>query len=773
MTEGPHTSDEREGSGAVLEPAVDGHGGEVVDGGPDDLPDAEVDDLPQAPPEAVAPNGVAPPVLTAGPEPGPVAGREVPAETAGAPEPETAGAPEPEPTKPEPATEAEATAPVSKRPPTRQLTTSVLRLANRAHGFLREVGHPALADKITEEAKRWGDASLTVIVAGDIKRGKSSLLNALVGHTDLLPVDADVATSVHLVLTYGPELVVEVTRLDENSEPSTATIDPADLIDVASMKGDEALRTGVTNVDVQMPNQLLQRGLALVDTPGVGGMSRGHRDITMAALLQADALLFAISAQEPVSRTELEFLAEASERIGSVVFVVTKSDLNTDDQNESMLAENRDKLRTHLGQLKEAAAEGDERAAELARRFGRLIDAPFVLTSSFLAEQAARRAAAGREEQAVRYRERSGLDRLEQLVGRSLDTREDVRLANILQLVTILLADVGTEQQDKLRILNDDRSVQEEVAGRKAKLDEFASQQARWRGSLATGIQRLQTEAGRKVARELNVVRNHYKVMIQNAADVESLIAVLPDNLEQSLNAAWTNLSTQANEDFSGILLRLMEDFGLEGLEMVLGDMQMPSGLRDMIDRQGDAGQDFTLLDDGVPLTMQTFTFGNIAGAGLGALGLATGGVGLLAYGIGAAIAFPLMKMRRKQRDKMKSVGEFNRVLNEALFGAEGIAKEFTTELTLRILDTRERIERMVEERLVARRKQLDEQQKELQQLLKSEMTTRGRAKQDVEKVLGDLHGIQQDTDKLRAAVDRSMTSSSGSSSGSSSSGAG
>ena len=104
------------------------------------------------------------------------------------------------------------------------------------------------------------------------------------------------------------------------------------------MRGDEVLRQGVTNVDVIRDHPLLERGLTLIDTPGVGGMSRGHRDITMAALQRADVLLFTISAQEPVSRTELEFLAEASERIDSVLFLVTKSDMNTDDRNAQLSA---------------------------------------------------------------------------------------------------------------------------------------------------------------------------------------------------------------------------------------------------------------------------------------------------------------------------------------------------------------------------------------------------------------------------------------------------
>ena len=36
----------------------------------------------------------------------------------------------------------------------------------------------------------------------------------------------------------------------------------------------------VTAADVLLEDPLLERGLTIVDTPGVGGMTRGHRDIT-------------------------------------------------------------------------------------------------------------------------------------------------------------------------------------------------------------------------------------------------------------------------------------------------------------------------------------------------------------------------------------------------------------------------------------------------------------------------------------------------------------
>jgi predicted GTPase len=645
----------------------------------------------------------------------------------------------------------------TRAPVRRKLTTDVLRFANTVHGFLEQHERADLAGRVSAEAARWNEADVSVIIAGDIKRGKSRLVNALVAHPGLLPVDADVATSIHLVVRYGDALSISVTRLHEG-DVRTDEIPPDQLIDYASMAGDESLREGVMSVEVRVNSPLLAGGLALIDTPGVGGMSRGHRDITMAALQRADALLFTISSEEPISRTELEFLAEASERIDTVVLVVTKADLNTDDRNEAMLAENREKIVAHQRALQHRADEGDERARELADRFERLVTAPFVLTSAYMAEQAVKRAERGRAEQAASYRERSGLDLLEGPLVRTVVTREDVRLANILQLARILVADVTSATEARLRALDGDRTVETELETQQAQLEEFASKQARWRSNLANAIQRLQTEAGRKVSRELNLVRNHYRELLEQPNLVDTIVDTLPEELERSLHASWNNLAEQARHDFDRVVVELLKEFGVEGMETVLGDLEMPSGLAEMIDRsQADTEHQFTLLDDALPLTMQTFTFGNIANAAGGALGIATGGLGLIAYGVGAAIAVPILRMRKQKAKQRQTVVEYQRILNEALFGQEGIAKEFTTELTLRIIDVRERVELLVEQRLAERRKELEQRRRELQSLLQTEMKQRARTKQVNEQMLGELAKLGGDAERLQDLVRASL----------------
>jgi predicted GTPase len=632
------------------------------------------------------------------------------------------------------------------------LAVQVVRLANRIHATLSDQGRADLAKEITDESALWNRQQLVVVACGDVKRGKSSLLNALLGRPGLLPVDADVATSANLIVTYGDTSSVLVTRLDDKGKAEQFTVELDQLVDVASMSGDPSQRAGVSLVEVTLPHPLLERGITLMDTPGVGGMSQGHRDIALVGLAQADVLLFTASAEEPIARTELEFLAEASARCDRMIIAVTKTDTNTEEQNAAMVAEHRDKLSVYANQL----------TADDADRLVRLAAAPLVLTSSHLAAQAARRLEAGRVEQAMALRERSGIDVLVSVLERSADNRDLIRVANLVSLLELLLTDGHRTLRLLQRTLDGDASAAEELAAKQRSLEEFASRQARWRTTLSNAISRLQLQSSRLVTHELGAVRDHYRSVIEQSDDAEALALSLPADLERSLHAAWNELVLKLNAEFTEKLGAVLDDLGADGMDAVLGSFEMPEGLRQFSGSRLGQRNDPNMLEDGLPVAMQTFTFANIANAAAGALGIATGGLGLLAYGIGASVAYPVAKLRRKAKTEHLVNAELQRHVADALFGQEGIAREFTTELSLRILDLREEVEQFVEQRLTERRKQLEQEHKELLALQKSEAGKRKELSSQAEGRIQALGKFRAELQPLRIGIERKLLEKSG-----------
>ncbi len=196
------------------------------------------------------------------------------------------------------------------------------------------LGRDDLATRVDEVGRRVARTETVVCVVGEFKQGKSALINALLGQP-VCPVDDDLATTAVTVVRYaddptvtirrrvGGEVVVETVPHDGVAE---WTLEHAGRGGQERSDGDDD--TGVVElVEIGLPHPLLRTGVALVDTPGVGGLNAGHGAATLAFLPSADALVFVTDASAELSATELAFLASAR-RAGPPVFVaVTKIDM--------------------------------------------------------------------------------------------------------------------------------------------------------------------------------------------------------------------------------------------------------------------------------------------------------------------------------------------------------------------------------------------------------------------------------------------------------------
>jgi hypothetical protein len=630
-----------------------------------------------------------------------------------------------------------------------QLVPAVLKYGNRLYGFLKNLDRDELAQRMADEAMRWKEDRTSIVVAGEIKRGKTSFINAVLGQSQLLPVDADVATSVHLAVGYAPQLVIRVTKSIDD-EVDQFTIRPDQLVDYGSMLGDPAKREGVEVIEVGLPHPLLERGLVLIDTPGVGGLTPGHRDIALSALGRADALVFTVSSQEPVLRSELDFLAEASERIDEVLFVLTKVDANADWAR--MLDENRDKMRQYLTQLQGRAhgPEATEHDKEIVRRFPRLLEDPFIPVSARMAERARARAEAGRVEQAAELHARSGFAPIEVELDRILRSREYVRLNNILRLGSSLLSRVEEEANQRIRIIDGDHTVQQEMADKQALLEDLVSKQSRWRQRFAGSVQRIQTETNRRVGRELGQIERTYR-QILNEHKPEELADTLPEELERSVYAAWLNLTGFMIAGFDEALTELMGSLEVEGLDVELAQMSVPGdmqiiGMRDRTNAEVGKG---SFLDDGLPLITSASIFSSMITKAIGAS--AMGGMGMM-FLPGLLVAGPVAYLRSKKRKSMQQRAEYLRVMKELLVE---VRQEFQSELSLKVLDVREKLETMIDEALGNRRKELELQRKDLAGLLKEDTARRAQLRAEAKELVQKVQAHRAEADKLRVAVDR------------------
>jgi ribosome biogenesis GTPase A len=195
------------------------------------------------------------------------------------------------------------------------------------------IPHPSeaqtsLVAKLDELQARLGEGLLRVAALGQFKRGKSTLLNALLG-APLLPMGVTPVTAIPTFIKAGDSTRIRVT-FDGDKEPivvSDSEKIPQILEEYISEAQNPHNRLRVAGVSIEAPSAFLRQGVTLVDTPGVGSTFLHNTNAAEAALSECDVAVFVLSADPPITATEVDYLEKVRKLIPKIFFVLNKADL--------------------------------------------------------------------------------------------------------------------------------------------------------------------------------------------------------------------------------------------------------------------------------------------------------------------------------------------------------------------------------------------------------------------------------------------------------------
>jgi len=189
--------------------------------------------------------------------------------------------------------------------------------------------YEADAAKLTKLKGRLAAGQFHLAVLGQFKRGKSTLLNALLGQ-NVLPTAVVPLTAIPTWIRFGQAPRARVEFGSAAAPEEFATADPAELCrfltKFVTESGNPHNRLGVARVEVFHPAQILKNGVVFIDTPGIGSTLRHNTETTLSFLPQCDAALFLVSADPPVTEVEVEFLRKVRPNVSRLFFVLNKVD---------------------------------------------------------------------------------------------------------------------------------------------------------------------------------------------------------------------------------------------------------------------------------------------------------------------------------------------------------------------------------------------------------------------------------------------------------------
>lgn len=390
-------------------------------------------------------------------------------------------------------------------------------------------GRPDLGHRLSLLRRRLADPGIHVVVTGEFKQGKSSLVNALVG-APCCPVDDDLATAVATYLRHGehPSACLVYDGDPPRREPIAArslrrhVVEPHRASDAASSTNPTAARTAdhLIGVEVRLPRALLAGGLVLVDTPGLGGLASSHAAITLTAAATADALLFVTDASRELTAAEVAFLRAARDLCPAVLCVLTKIDLYPQWRTI------RDLDQAHLA----TALPGVE----------------LVAVSSTLRHLAARGADRALNEE-------SGFPPLvrfvaEQVTGDARHRQATLAAAEVISVCRQLEVPFDSERAvlvDPAR----SRSIIDDLAATRRQVDELRGAASRWNQTLSDGIADLTADVDHDLRRRIRLTVEAADEAIEAADPLDAwptLEAWLESRTAHELVANYTLLKTRA-----------------------------------------------------------------------------------------------------------------------------------------------------------------------------------------------------------------------------------
>jgi ribosome biogenesis GTPase A len=185
-----------------------------------------------------------------------------------------------------------------------------------------------ILERLAQLRARLGRGLLRVAVLGQFKRGKSTLLNALLG-VPILPTGITPVTAIPAFIKAGSRTTARI-AFKGSKEPLLISDEaeiPAILEEYISETGNPRNRLSVESVELEVRSEFLDQGIVLVDTPGVGSTLLHQTQAAEAILTECDVALFVVSPDPPITETEVNYLNKVQELIPRIFFALNKIDL--------------------------------------------------------------------------------------------------------------------------------------------------------------------------------------------------------------------------------------------------------------------------------------------------------------------------------------------------------------------------------------------------------------------------------------------------------------
>ena len=187
---------------------------------------------------------------------------------------------------------------------------------------------------------RLADDRFNLMLVGRFSRGKSTLINALLGAAHL-PTGILPLTSVITTVRYGSRTQVV---LNFNGSRLRQEIPLSHLADYVTQQSNPGNVKNVAYAEIELPVELLRRGVFFVDSPGLGSVITENTQTTERFFPEADAFVLITSYDSPLSDEENRALHRIRQTGKTLFVIVNKQDMVGEDERRPVVDYVKDRL---------------------------------------------------------------------------------------------------------------------------------------------------------------------------------------------------------------------------------------------------------------------------------------------------------------------------------------------------------------------------------------------------------------------------------------------
>jgi GTPase Era involved in 16S rRNA processing len=185
-----------------------------------------------------------------------------------------------------------------------------------------------LRGKLISLQEKLSKGQLHLAILGQMKRGKSSFINALLG-AEVLPTGVLPVTAIITEIRYGPTAKATIIYATGGLKEDVGLDTLAEYVTEAGNPGNTRQ---VSSVDIFYPASFLRNGIVLIDTPGIGSAHAHNTRTTESYLEKVDAGIVVLSVDPPITEAESLFLRRLKDDIPKLFFILNKTDLVSTDE---------------------------------------------------------------------------------------------------------------------------------------------------------------------------------------------------------------------------------------------------------------------------------------------------------------------------------------------------------------------------------------------------------------------------------------------------------